>query len=230
MPGSYQKFPGLRALVALCCCLALGAHAEIFTARVIVVMDGDTLMVLRDGHKTKIRLAEIDAPEVGHAGMGGVPPNSQKEQPFGRQSRESLKELVGRKQVRVQSRAVDRYGRIIGLVSVDGLDVNQEQVRRGYAWAGERSQPTYPILQNEARQAGRGLWGQGDPLQPWLWRKQHPSVQQAPAHDTLCGDKHRCAQMDSCEEARFYFTRCGIKSLDSNGDGLPCAKLCDAKP
>ena len=70
--------------------------------------------------KIKIRLANIDAPE--------------KDQPFGKQSRDSLLELVGKKQIQIDSRAVDQYGRTVGFISVDGLNVNQEQVRRGMAW------------------------------------------------------------------------------------------------
>jgi endonuclease YncB( thermonuclease family) len=229
----------------------LNAHAETFSAKVIVVMDGDTVMVLREsGQKLKIRLANIDAPE--------------KDQPYGKQSRDSLLEMLGRKQVQIDSRAIDKYGRVIGLVSVDGLDVNQAQVKRGYAWAGEGwqqrrsalrqpekqasgpkraaggSDKSYIGLQAEARRAGLGLWVQEDAQPPWQWRKQHPSVlpvaqdyqvtQSKAASvtptDMQCGRKLRCAQMVSCEEARFYLERCGVKSLDFNRDGEPCERLC----
>nr|WP_246327409.1 excalibur calcium-binding domain-containing protein [Candidatus Competibacter phosphatis] len=32
--------------------------------------------------------------------------------------------------------------------------------------------------------------------------------------------------MTSCKEATFYLTQCGVKSLDGDGDGRPCEKLC----
>jgi hypothetical protein len=32
--------------------------------------------------------------------------------------------------------------------------------------------------------------------------------------------------MVSCAEARFYLERCGVASLDGDGDGVPCASLC----
>jgi hypothetical protein len=32
--------------------------------------------------------------------------------------------------------------------------------------------------------------------------------------------------MASCEEAKFYLSRCGVGSLDGNKDGVPCEKLC----
>ncbi|MDG4552464.1 MAG: endonuclease [Candidatus Contendobacter sp.] len=41
-----------------------------------------------------------------------------------------------------------------------------------------------------------------------------------------CGAKRTCDQMSSCDEAKFYLTRCGVKSLDRDGDGVPCASLC----
>lgn len=243
----------MRALLALCCCAALSAQAESFGAKVIVVMDGDTVMVLRDGHKLKVRLGNIDAPEKG--------------QDFGEQSRDALLEMVGRKEVQIDSQAVDQYGRIVGTISVGGLNVNREQVKRGMAWAVPRwrksrrtavessdgqasdgippasvsSDKTYIELQNDARKARRGLWAQDHPQAPWQWRAQHLS--DTPAYhldasspaatailsDMECGKKRRCSQMASCDEARFYFTRCGEKALDGNHDGLPCESLCSEK-
>jgi len=41
-----------------------------------------------------------------------------------------------------------------------------------------------------------------------------------------CGAKTSCGQMASCEEAKFYLTVCGVKRLDGDGDGVPCASLC----
>ena len=32
--------------------------------------------------------------------------------------------------------------------------------------------------------------------------------------------------VSGCEEARFYLTRCGLKTLDGNRDGEPCEALC----
>ena len=41
-----------------------------------------------------------------------------------------------------------------------------------------------------------------------------------------CGSKTKCSQMTFCEEARFYLTRRGIRSLDKDGNGVPCEALC----
>lgn len=218
----------MRALLLLAC-LSGTAQAEEFTARVIAVLDGDTVLIKRANGLVKIRLAEIDAPEVGHAGMGGQPPNSQKDQEYGTASRQSLSDLVLKKSVQVSSQAVDSYGRMVAHLTVDGRKVNEEQLRRGMAWeySNYHSNKAYIALQDEAQKAKRGLWAQAKPTPPWQWRKTHAATQ--PQKDYACGSKRRCAQMSSCEEARFYLTHCGIKSLDRNGDGTPCESLCAAK-
>ena len=37
-----------------------------------------------------------------------------------------------------------------------------------------------------------------------------------------CGEKYVCEQMDSREEAEYYFWQCGVTDLDGDYDGLPC--------
>jgi len=214
--------------------------AHDFTAKVIAVLDGDTVLIRR-GAMVKIRLAEIDAPEVGHAGTDGQSASPQMEQPFGEISKRSLTEMVLGKQVNVATRAVDQYGRLVAKLSVNGLDVNAEQVRLGMAWAAvgwrQSRHGNHPLLasQAEARQARRGLWALDNPVLPGDWRKQHPnaftekhqSAAQTPVGmSSGCGKKQYCSEMRSCEEARHYLTQCGVKSLDGNGDGLPCERLC----
>ncbi len=195
------------------------AHAEEFSGKVITVLDGDTVQVLRNSYPVKIRLAGIDAPESA--------------QEYGTASKQSLTELVLRKQVQVNTRAVDDYGRLVADISVDRLNVNHEQVRRGWAWEYSRFQSNKKLvaLQNEAKAAKRGLWAQSTPTPPWQWRKTHAATKppQPAAQGATCGSKARCAQMSSCAEAKFYLTRCGVKTLDGNSDGVPCENLCGAK-
>ena len=83
--------------------------------------DGDTISVL-DSSKglTKVRLHQIDAPE--------------KRQDFGQRSKQSLSDLVYGKHVRIEIADMDRYGRTVGKVWVNGKDANLEQVKRGMAW------------------------------------------------------------------------------------------------
>lgn len=219
-------------LIAFFLCTANAAQVETFNAKIIAVMDGDTVLILRAGHKPeKVRMLNIDAPE--------------KNQPYGQQSRQALASLVLKRQAEVQITAHDQYGRLLGQISVDGRNINEEQVKQGMAWeySGFHSNRVYVALQSEAQQARRGLWAQASPQAPWQWRKLHPSVKLAVPgqsvavhrakpvmlYDMECGRKRRCSEMVSCDEAHFYLTRCGVKPLDGNRDGEPCESLCGSQ-
>lgn len=205
------------AWLLLLWCLPLAAGAETYTAQVIAVLDGDTVMVMRDNRKITMRLAGIDAPE--------------KQQAFGMASRDALAGLVLRKTVHVTTKAVDDYGRVIALLDVGRVNVNEELLRRGLAWEYSQyhSNKNLLALQSRAQAARRGLWAAAHPVPPWTYRKaQAPAGKQA-AVAKACGSKHYCSQMLSCEEATFYFTQCHVKTLDKNGNGLPCENLCRSK-
>ena len=200
------------------------AHAEKFDAKVIAVMDGDTVMVLRDGRKIKVRLVNIDAPES--------------DQEFGKESRDALVNMVLKKQVHINSQAIDSYGRMIAEVSLDGQSVNEAQVNKGMAWDSSRNHrnPRYQSLSKQAQQSRRGLWAKSSqPISPEQWRKTHlaksPAGKAASSAqvNAACGKKHLCRQMKTCEEAKIYFLQCGVQTLDGNGDGVPCESLCVAE-
>ena len=202
------------------------ACAEEFTGKVVVVLDGDTVLLVRGSDApTKVRLVGIDAPE--------------KEQEYGLASKKSLRELVLHKQVQVISQGVDDYGRLLAELKMDGLNVNHEQVRRGMAWnfSRFRSNRELAALQREAQQARRGLWADASAIEPSQWRKQHPNTWPVPTaaassplaiSASACGKK-RCAQMTSCEEAKYYLAHCHVTTLDGDRDGIPCESLCTPK-
>ncbi|GAB4123690.1 MAG: hypothetical protein Fur0040_05180 [Sideroxydans sp.] len=223
----------MRFIAALLALVTLDVQAESFEAKVLAVMDGDTLFVQSGPFKAKLRLVNIDAPE--------------KDQPYGKQSQESLQSLVGGKVIQVESKAVDKFGRTIAVIRIGDINVNEEQVRRGMAWAYSRSREAqrYMVLQSEAQAARRGLWQQADAEKPWQWRKRHPSTWEErplapspratkhpdhPQHRQpgmlVCGRKHACSQMVACDEAHYYLTVCGEKGLDPDRDGVPCESLC----
>lgn len=141
------------------------SSAESLRGVVVRVKDGDTVVVL-DGNKRQhdVRLSGIDAPE--------------KRQAFGERSRQSLAELVHRKDVVVEWHKVDRWRRVIGKVTVSGRDANLEQVERGLAWhykayAAEQSdgdRVMYARAEARARERHLGLWRDAHPAPPWEWR------------------------------------------------------------
>jgi endonuclease YncB( thermonuclease family) len=111
----------MKNLLFIVLCLATCVHAADLRGRVVSVSDGDTVTVLdAERHQHKVRLAGIDAPE--------------KAQAFGQASKISLSDQIFGREVAVTWDKRDRYGRIIGKISVDHRDVCLEQVRRGMAW------------------------------------------------------------------------------------------------
>jgi endonuclease YncB( thermonuclease family) len=153
----------MRALRALLLLLFINcAHAEEYDARIIAVMDGDTVLALKGGQKIKVRLANIDAPE--------------KDQAYGMASRQAMVDRTLKKWVHVKTQAIDKYGRTVAELSIDGHSINEEQVQNGMAWeySHYHSNKTYIALEAEARSAHRGLWADANPTPPWEWRKAHP--------------------------------------------------------
>ena len=139
----------------------MAGTAAFIVGLVVAIADGDTLTVLnQDSQQVKVRLAEIDAPE--------------RRQPFGTRSRQSLGELCHEKRAEVRVVDVDRYKRVVGRVSCEGVDANAAQVRRGLAWVYDRYAKDENLyrLQDEARSAGRGLWSDREPVAPWEWRRR----------------------------------------------------------
>jgi endonuclease YncB( thermonuclease family) len=82
-----------------------------------------------------------------------------------------------RQNVRVVVVDADRYGRTVGRVYVEPLDVNRELMRQGAAWVYRQHlrDRTLLAVEAEARMARRGLWSlpERDTVPPWAWRRQH---------------------------------------------------------
>lgn len=194
---------------------SLATHAAEFDGQVVGISDGDTLTVQTDDNqRVRVRLAGIDAPEH--------------DQLYGTAATRSLAALALNRIVRVRRVSEDDYGRVVGVVVADGRDLDAEQVRRGMAWVYRRYSRSRRLyaLEAEAKQARRGLWADLNPIPPWDWRHGGKTSRPSPSASFQCGTKRSCGKMTSCEEARFYLDRCGIKELDRDRDGVPCEALC----
>jgi micrococcal nuclease len=149
--------------------LTTSAWSDSFGAKVIGITDGDTLLVLRAQTQIKLRLDGIDAPESGQA--------------FGKRAKQAASALAFGREVTVQPKEHDRYGRLVArIVLPDGRSLNQELVRQGWAWWFRRYAPNDRVLETlegEAREAGRGLWADPKPVPPWDWRKAHRKLEAA---------------------------------------------------
>lgn len=191
--------------------------------QVLRVKDGDTITVQSGEEEVDIRLADIDAPES--------------DQPLGAEARRFLRSLLEGQEAELELVGGDAYRRIVARVYRDGVDVNAEMVRRGLAWVVRDYDPApYLVeLEDDAREAGRGIWADGEAVAPWDWRKYGgppASVLTRPLPASLiipnvkCGAKRYCREMASCEEALGHLRQCGIPSLDGDRDGMPCEQIC----
>ncbi|WP_298031856.1 thermonuclease family protein [uncultured Desulfovibrio sp.] len=151
--------------------LALGilalhpVYAWAWQGRVVKVADGNTITVEpeRGGDRVKIRLHGVDAPE--------------KNQPYGQSSRGFVNNAVLFKTVDAKPMSKDRYGRTVGIVTLQNGDVLQELLLdRGLAWVYERyctNCDDWRSLQDNARRNHKGLWSDKSPMPPWEWRKRN---------------------------------------------------------
>jgi endonuclease YncB( thermonuclease family) len=147
-------------IVSVILLAAIPCLAETFSGRLVKVTDGDTVQVLHNGKAEKIRLVGIDCPE--------------KSQPFGQSAKRLVLNLAAQKTVTILVAGKDRYGRTLGTVILpDVRYLNEELIRAGLAWHYKRysKDETLAALENEARSAKRGLWGEPNPIAPWSWRR-----------------------------------------------------------
>ena len=154
-------------------------EGQTVTAKCVSVHDGDSMTLLldtKDGKRqSKIRLDAIDAPELG--------------QPFSNRSKQALSGMVFDKDCTVESLGPDKYGRVIGRVTVGGKDVNAAMLEGGMAWHFARYDDRKSMADRHeaARKACVGLWADPKPIPPWEWRKM--SKEERAPHREKAGAK-----------------------------------------
>ncbi|WII93568.1 thermonuclease family protein [Kingella negevensis] len=151
--------------------IAFAATAQAYTAKVISVHDGDTIRVIdKHGQKQRIRLANIDAPEINPAQAHGIA------------SRDALRELINQQTVEINVVDVDKYGRQVAQIIHKEQDINLLQIQNGNAWHyqsfAKKNQTSheyeqYSTAENIAKQDKIGLWAGKNPLAPWKFRHQN---------------------------------------------------------
>ncbi len=139
--------------------------------KVTRVIDGDTVKAEGNDITVKVRLVGIDAPETSK--KKGKPG-----QPYSEQATKYLAGLVLNKTVDIKDYGLDRYGRNLGVIYLDGNDINLEMVRAGLAEVYRGLAPhkfklsPYWQAEKEAHEAGKGMWSQGDKyVSPKTWRR-----------------------------------------------------------
>jgi endonuclease YncB( thermonuclease family) len=125
------------------------------------VIDGDTIEVRQEKRNYKVRLSEIDAPEIN--------------QRFGTESKNFLASLILNKEIELIYITEDRYGRIVAKIYKDNKDINRSMVRSGLAWVYDyyvEDQSLYND-QNLAKKNSFNIWSEASPTPPWVFRRSN---------------------------------------------------------
>ena len=133
----------------------------------VKVSDGDTLNVQKVengkfvGEIVRIRMYGMDAPE--------------KTQDYGSESRQALEKLVTGKNLSVEVKNKDRYGRTVAIIYANGKNVNEEMVKTGNAWWYQeyaKKDTQFEKYQENAKQKKLGLFSRKGYTEPWNYRKE----------------------------------------------------------
>lgn len=139
-------------------------------AKVLWVVDGDTVIVSKGWQKVKIRLDYIDCPEDG--------------QHWGDIAKYGLIKLIGKRPVHLEEHGIDSHRRVLATIYVwhqhksEWLNVNERMVILGHAWVmrgfynhlPKDRQDKLNRLERWARSKKVGLWQAPNPIPPWQWR------------------------------------------------------------
>jgi endonuclease YncB( thermonuclease family) len=126
------------------------------------VGDGNTVTLTpeRSG-PVLVRLRDIDAPGLC--------------QPWGEEARRALSEWALNRPATVRIGAREGPGRVVGLVLVEGANLNQRMVEEGHAWSIRTRWDQGPMVREErmAHSLGRGLHGVSGSMMPRDFRRAH---------------------------------------------------------
>jgi micrococcal nuclease len=168
---SIRLLPVLLSLLLIFSSAIAGAasdelNEEPVSVRIVSIVDGDTLVIQGPRRESiRLRLIGIDAPEMA--------------QPQGNRARERLLELALGQEGQLIRAGQDRYGRVLGILSVGGVDLAADLLRQGLAWyyrpcSARRfvaSCENYRKAEEQARLHRVGLWADPQPRAPWDWRR-----------------------------------------------------------
>lgn len=131
----------------------------LITVMVLSVQDGDTITVKskQSPEPFKIRMAKIDCPE--------------KKQNYGAEATSVVSKMLLNKSIQLKAHNKDLYGRMIGEVYLNGLNLNQYLVQMGHCWVYMSKDENLIDLEHQARSLKVGLWAEEKPVPPWEYRK-----------------------------------------------------------
>jgi endonuclease YncB( thermonuclease family) len=140
---------------------------EAWEGEVIKVVDGNTVVVSREGRTVNLSLDGIDVPE--------------KNQAFGKEAKEFLANMVLNKKVDIKEKGASKGSHTFADVYVlKGYKhcVNEELLRNGLAWYDSANSKSSKLSRIEklARQEKRGLWTDTNAISPWEYRNAQLAI------------------------------------------------------
>lgn len=139
--------------------------ADIISARVVSVIDGNTIEIQTEGNLTqRVVIAGIDCPEL--------------TQEFGNEARQFVEDLILHKQIIVKVVGKDRKGNYLGVVLIGENDLRMQLLQEGLAWTSEK-EPAAELesVRTSAQQQSKGLWKSDKAIAPWVHRREQSMMQ-----------------------------------------------------
>jgi len=141
------------------------SYTYAWSARVVAVTDGDTIVVTAhaSNKRIRIRLYGIDAPE--------------RNQACGKNAKAFVMAISLHKRVNIMPLNTERYGRTVAIVFLsNGSSLQEHLLEMGLAWVWPRycvNCKEWKALQKTAQQEKIGLWkSDAKALEPWKWRQR----------------------------------------------------------
>lgn len=148
-------------------------QARDYRYKVIRVHDGDTFTATDGNIKFRVRIAAMDAPEKG--------------QPYSKIAGYRLRKMIQDKEVEIipVSKGVDRYGRVLGYVKLNGEDLALSLINQGLATYYRPTCKDYPAdkekynydprayikAESKARKEKLNIWKESDFIYPCKHRR-----------------------------------------------------------
>ncbi|MFC7290764.1 thermonuclease family protein [Hirschia litorea] len=173
--------------------LATSGPLQVISGRAVVT-DGDSLRIGDE----RIRLFGIDALEGKQTCRF-----KNEEWACGRSSRKALERAIGRERVSCTVYDKDRYKRSVSICRVGEVDLNEAQVRNGWAVAYTQYSKRYVNAETDARVNERGIW-RSEFIRPHDYRKEIKAI-----------NEKRAIQ----NQAKPIKAGCDIKGNISSGSG-----------
>jgi micrococcal nuclease len=131
----------------------------LISAKVIKVIDGDTIKVLFDGKEETVRFLLVDTPEISDSRWDGP-------QPFALKAKDFIKDLLNGKTVELEVGISerDKYGRLLAYIWLEGESAQKLLLERGFARVAYVYVPNvkyvdeYREIQRIAQEKELGIW------------------------------------------------------------------------